>query len=321
MHTEHPSEPRHIPTISDAAAERIRHAYILCREMDWSVLKASGEDVRDYLQGQITQDIRRLTQDAAIHACLLTPQGKAVSELYLLQGRDNEIVLLTPSAFAEAVVARLRRFALGYRLRIGIVDALKLWSVQGAAAGAVLDKLEMPRPTANWLACSRHPAQDIAALTLPAALGGFWLISADAPATENAAPADIEARRIIGGFPRFGAEWNSGIHPLNANLMEFDGVSFDKGCYVGQEVTSRMHWRGGIKKKLCRVALPAGRAPGSLPCPVETEAPVGELKSLAEDENGHLFGIALLPVTTVEKESPLAMANGDPVTCLAACRA
>ena len=331
MQTEHPSEPRHMPTISDAAAERIRHAFIVCREKDWSVLKASGDGVRDYLQGQITQDMRRLTPDAAVHACLLTPQGKAVSELYLLQGRNDEIVMLTPRDFAETVVARLRRFALGYRLRIGIVDALKLWSVQGAAAGGVLDKLNMPRPTANWLACSRHPGQDVIAATLPNALNGFWCISADAPAEENIPYAVIEARRIIHGFPRFGVEWDATVHPLNANLTEFNGVCFDKGCYVGQEVTSRMHWRGGIRKKLYRVRLSAARRDEKeggmsdervgVPAPLlHNELAVGELRSIAANGKNALRGIALLPIRIAEQNAALTLENGRRVEIIEPCR-
>ncbi|HKI61511.1 MAG TPA: tRNA-modifying protein YgfZ, partial [Mariprofundaceae bacterium] len=106
---------------------------------------------------------------------------------------------------------------------------------------------------------------------------------------------------------------------LNANLIEFNGVSFEKGCYVGQEITSRMHWRGGIKKKLYRVGIE--EQPDSLPCPLFTTAKIGELKSAAIDHEGACTGIALLPVEVAESKAPLTLENGSIVTLHEACHA
>ncbi|WP_100265898.1 YgfZ/GcvT domain-containing protein [Mariprofundus ferrinatatus] len=315
-----------LPRLSSATADRLLQSSVAAPRSRWSVLKASGSTVRDYLQGQVTQDMGKLTSECGIHACLLTPQGKAVSELYIIQGRDEELILLVPSAKAEITVGRLRQFALGHTLRIGIVDTLAICSIQGANAPELLHKFELTEPGNGWLACSRSESDDTFALVMPKSPRGFWVISSKEKidvALSNHVMLDeteFEAMRVIRGFPDFGTEWDESIHPLNANLIEFDGVSFNKGCYVGQEVTARMNWRGGIKKKLYRVSI-SGQ-PDTIPCPVQTTAKIGELKSAAIDHEGNCFGIALLPVDVGESESvALSLENGASVEVLEACHA
>ena len=162
-------------------------------------------------------------------------------------------------------------------------------------------------------------------MVMPEQPRGFWLISdreqlqavldKQHPANEG----ELEAMRIIRGLPDFAHEWDESIYPLNANLIEFDGVCFEKGCYVGQEVTSRMHWRGGIKKKLYRVAI--GGSIDSLPCPIHSSASIGELKSAALDHEQRCFGIALLPISVAESEAVLQLENGTAINVLEACHA
>ncbi len=317
-----------LPRLSPETAETLFHSYVMARRTAWSVLKASGEGLRDYLQGQLTQDIRRLTQDRGIHACLLTPQGRPEAELYLLEGVNDELILLTPSEYAEATVARLRRFALGYQLRIGIVASMGVCTIQGANAVEGLNRFGLSEPGAGWLATSHR--DDRHALCISEDPRGFWVMAADeaidrclADSEHAVAEDQIEAMRIIQGLPRFGCEWDASVYPLNANLIEFQGVSFDKGCYVGQEVTSRMHWRGGIRKRLYRCRL--GKAPETdLPCPVRLNSgsAIGELKSAALDHEGVAHGIVWLPIEVAESASSgLTLEDGTGIELGEACHA
>ena len=70
------------PRLTEQTADQLLQSYVLAPLNNWSVLKASGPTVRDYLQGQITQDMGKLTADQAIHSCILSPQGKAIRELF-----------------------------------------------------------------------------------------------------------------------------------------------------------------------------------------------------------------------------------------------
>jgi len=314
-----------LPTLQQTTADRLLNDAVIARRNRWSVLKASGSGLRDYLQGQITQDMKCLTSTQGIHSCILSPQGKAVSELYILEGHHDELIILTPAPHAEATVARLRQFALGYTLRIGVVDSLAICSVQGANAPRLLDDFELPEPDMDWLSSSRNNDHDRFALVMPENPRGYWIISSREYINtvlnkhRQVDESEMEAMRIIRGIPDFGIEWDAAIHPLNANLIEFNGVSFDKGCYVGQEVTSRMHWRGGIKKKLYRVAL--ATTPETVPCPVRSTANIGELRSAAIDHENQCVGIAHLPIAVAESDATLSLKNGAHIEILEACHA
>jgi len=309
-----------IPRISSATTEQLESTYTMAYRQDWSVLKGSGSGIREYLQGQTTQDMAKLTPSQGIHTFVLTPQGKAVSELYVLEENSDERILLTPSDYAVSTVARLRQFALGYALRIGVVDAFSVLEIQGVQAADKLQRFNFPKTENKWL--TTHHAGDIHALTMSKQPQGFWLIG-NTSALESIARSnmldqdDIEAIRILRGIPRFGTDWDEKIYPMNANMIEFDGVSFDKGCYVGQEVTSRMHWRGGIKKRFYRVKLDS--TPESLPCPIFTTAKIGMLTSAATDAKGICFGIAHLPIEVAESEARLSLEDGSTVHIIEAC--
>jgi folate-binding protein YgfZ len=315
-----------IPRLSEQTADRLLHSYVLASRSNWSVLKASGPTVRDYLQGQITQDMGKLEAEQAIHSCILSPQGKALSELFIAEGNNDELILLTPATHAVATVNRLRKFSIGHELRLGIVESMAVCTAQGANATDLLEEFALPEPGNTWLASSRNNQMGSVAIVMPNIPRGFWIISDRAQidkviqTSENRVPEhELEAMRIIRGMPDFGVEWNESIHPLNANLIEFDGVSFEKGCYVGQEVTSRMHWRGGIRKKLYRVSISG--VPDALPCPVKSTVNIGELHSAAIDHEGKCFGIAHLPIETVESNTPLCLENGAEITILEPCHA
>ncbi len=316
--------PYSIPCLSQSTTELLQSRYVVAYRQDWSVLKASGAGVREYLQGQITQDMGKLTAGQGIHTCILKPQGKTVSELYILEGNDDELILLAPSAYATSTVARLRQFALGYALRIGVVDDWGILDIQGADSAKALKLFGLSKPLNGYLSVSHNDS--LHAITLWNQPDEFQVIGnktkLDAvfgPSSLNVPDANqIEALRIIRGIPRFGTDWNEKIYPMNANMIEFDSVSFDKGCYVGQEVTSRMHWRGGVKKRFYRVKLEA--APDVLPCPISTTVGIGVLTSAATDAQGICFGIAHLPIEVVESDATLSLEHGIAVHVIDACQ-
>jgi len=220
-----------------------------------ALLRVSGEDVRGFLQGLVTNDAAAVTPERPLWAGLLTPQGKALFDFILWA--DGEDVLI--DCEAEAADELARRLTL-YRLRRKIViareDALAVhWSADGE--GGVPD----PRL---------------------AELGRRWL----APAGE-AAVGWLEHRLRLGvteGRAELGSDktlW------LECNASELEGVSFTKGCYVGQENTARMNYRSKVNRRL--VVVPAA-APGE-----RTRVHYPELGLAVEHRRVEDLGGALLP--------------------------
>jgi len=275
-----------------------------------AVLKASGKHIRQYLQGQITQDIQALTPETPIYTAVLTPQGKMLGDMHIIDHGD-ELIMVTSSCHAIALVERLRRFALGHDIRLGCVEALGVLSIQGNDSNTIIQTIQ-------------HPIE--ASISMPEAASlGFWLVmrNSDIELALRGLPSachndDMENAAIAYGTPRFGRDWDASIHPLNANLIEMNGVSFDKGCYVGQEVTSRMHWRGGIKKKLYHVRI-GGVLPVT-PCPIQTKSiHIGTLTAAAYDSVEQAWGIAHLPIEIVEKHQPLSLIDLTAIRIIEPC--
>jgi len=265
----------------------------LCHRTSFGVIAMVGERVDDYLQGQISQDMARLQSRRLLYSSLLPPQGKAVCDLWVAADGAARL-LIVPRCAVEAAVERLRRFCLGFTLSIAIDPQRRGWSLQGAGSGALAQSFPLAFPM--------NEATD----------DGVWILAAaqptlDAPLVDESI---IEAGRIVYGTPRFAVDWVD--YPLNANSIERGGISFDKGCFVGQEVTSRMRWRNGIRKRLYRLQLQ--HLPATMPMDICTTVRVGRLTSAAMDAAGNCFGIGQITIDSAE--SSLTLQDGTPITIL-----
>ncbi|QDZ08668.1 folate-binding protein YgfZ [Sphingomonas panacisoli] len=193
---------------------------------DRALIRVAGDDVRGFLQGLVTQDVLTLDASAPRWSGLLTPQGKALFD-FLLWADGDAVLIDGEAAEAAGLVRRLSM----YRLRRPIT----IERVAGAVHWAKDHDLGVPDP--------RLPA-----------LGKRWLGSAAEPAT-----GWLAHRLSLGvteGVAELGQDktlW------LEANAAELNGVSFAKGCYVGQENTARMHYRAKVNRRLVVAPLaPAG---------------------------------------------------------------
>ncbi len=186
-----------------------------------------GENVAQFLQGLLTNDV---TGDLPAYTALLSAQGKTMFDMIVWPGRPGEhgasILLDCEADVADDLVKRLSLYRLRRKIEIARDDALAVhWSTEAAGAHP-LD----PRLTA---------------------LGHRWL----AP-TDESEPADAAwlAHRLSLGVPEGQAEL-ADILWLETNAVELHGVSFSKGCYIGQENTARMNWRQKVNRRLIVVPL------------------------------------------------------------------
>ncbi len=184
---------------------------------DRALLRLSGEDVRGFLQGLVTQDIRRVTPDTPQWSGLLTAQGKALFD-FLLWDDGSAILIDCEAAQRDALAKRLSIYRLRRPIEIATIDGGVHWSRS--------EQQGVPDPRL-------------------AALGNRWLAEPSAPATEWR-----EHRLSLGvteGADELGQDqtlW------LEANARELNGTAFDKGCFIGQENTARMHYRGKVNRRL-----------------------------------------------------------------------
>ncbi|MDO7843758.1 CAF17-like 4Fe-4S cluster assembly/insertion protein YgfZ [Sphingomonas immobilis] len=183
---------------------------------DRSLIRISGEDVRGFLQGLVTQDVASLDTSAPRWGGLLTPQGKALYD-FLLWADGEAILIDCETAAAETLAKRLTMYRLRRAITIEPAPGAVHWSLEG-------DATSDPR--------------------LPE-LGRRWLGGAGEPATGW--HAHRLSLGVTEGLEELGSDktlW------LEANARELNGVSFTKGCYVGQENTARMHHRSKVNRRL-----------------------------------------------------------------------
>ncbi len=191
---------------------------------DRAIVRISGEDVRGFLQGLVTQDLHG---PLPAWAGLLSPQGKALFD-FILWPAGEDILIDCEAAQAAALARRLTLYRLRRPITIAADPTLSVhWSLSDAPADAPLD----PRL---------------------AALGRRWLASPD-DRTVNAA---WRAHRLALGVTEGVGELGDGQTLwLECNARELNGVSFTKGCYVGQENTARMHHRSKVNRRLFVVPI------------------------------------------------------------------
>jgi folate-binding protein YgfZ len=226
---------------------RVTQPLTYARLASRALIRVTGPDWRAFLQGLLTQDVETLAEGELRFAALLTPQGRLMFDLFVL-GEAEGALLDVAADRREAIILRLSMYRLRAKVEIAADDRTvsALWN--GTGPGFVVD----PR--------------------LPALGGRGYGAVPPADATE-ADEAAYDAHRLSLGVPG-PADWGEEkTYPIEANFDLLNGIDFKKGCFVGQETTSRMKRRGQIKTRMLPITFDgAPPAPGS-------EVLAGELRA------------------------------------------
>jgi tRNA-modifying protein YgfZ len=251
-----------------------------------AVIRISGADAPHFLQGLVTSDVEALAAGAARFAALLTPQGKILFDFIVIAvaaDEDGGFVLDAPRALAEALAERLGFYKLRAKVEIAprpdLAIAVSLDGTPSEDLGLVYRD---PRDARLGTRIVLPAAGAAAAL----AAAGFAL----------AGPEEWQARRIALGVPEGGQDFTYGdTFPHEADMDQLGGVDFTKGCFVGQEVVSRIEHRGIARTRVVPIAY-ADAAPLS-----GVEVKIGERAAgfLGSTANGR--GLAKLRLDRIEE--------------------
>jgi folate-binding protein YgfZ len=263
---------------------------------DRGVVKVAGEDARNFLNGLVTTDLDRLKPGLGRFGALLTPQGKIVVDFLITEvpaGHGGGFLIDCPKALADTLATKLKFYKL--RAKVTVENLADDLGVLAAWDGplAVQPDLGFADPRSEALGTR---------ILIPEQLKQKL---ADLIGAELVDAADYEAHRIASGVPRGGLDFMYGdAFPHETNMDRLAGVDFDKGCYVGQEVVSRMQHRGTARTRSVKLLLD-DLSPEPGVSVLAGDKPVGTMGSSAKGK-----GIALVRIDRVAD----ALDAGQPLT-------
>ena len=252
---------------------------------DRAVLRVTGTDAQKFLQGMLTNDVGKLSDGGAMHAGLLAPQGKILFDLFVVAGKEEFLVDAAKDKMAE-LIKQLGFYRLRSKVEMREEPDIKVAAVWGGTPRLPEGAISYPDPRL-------------------AALGWRVLLPAATSVSElgctDATEADYHAMRIKLGVPEGGRDYSFGdTFPHEALFDQLNGVDFKKGCYVGQELVSRMEHRGLARKRIVPVEGETELPPSGTPV-TAGGVPVGTLGS-----SSGASGLALIRLDRAEE----ALAKG-----------
>jgi tRNA-modifying protein YgfZ len=263
---------------------------------DRGVVQVDGSDAEKLLQQLVTNDVALGTSRRPVFAALLTPQGKVLVD-FLVVPHGGSYLLDTAADKTAELVKRLKMYRL--RARVDITDASDRFIVQ--AVWHDVPQQSEPAGDVSHLLDPRLPELGMRMLHGP---GVASRLTGELVPEANAAAADYHAHRIALGVPEGGKDYAFGdVFPHEANLDLLHGVSFSKGCFVGQEVVSRMQHRGTARKRIVIVE-------GDQPLRSGSEVAVGQVVIGTVGSVAGNRGLALLRLDRADE----AEAKGQALT-------
>jgi len=219
------------------------------------VIAVGGEDRVAFLQGLVSNDVADAAPGRAVWAALLTPQGKWLADFFILADGDR-LLLDCERGQVPMLLQRLSRFRLRAKVTIAAADDLSVY--------------------AAW---DGNPAAPAIAAPDPRLPEAGWRVLAAAPLPATAFEADWDRHRLALGLPDGGRDLETEKTVLlEAGFDELHGVSWSKGCYMGQELTARTKYRGLLKRRLVPVAVAGPLPPPGTPI-LRAGTEVGTMRS------------------------------------------
>ena len=233
-----------------------------CPLPDRVITRVHGPDAREFLQNVVTNDLDRLQRDQALYAALLTPQGMYLHDFLMIES-DDAILLDSERERQPDLARKLALYRLRSKAAIEIDETLTVGVGFGAHVAQAME-LDGSRGRARGLdegvvfVDPRSEEVGVRAYLPEARLAEFF---AAAGFTEGSHD-DYDGQRLSAGIPDGSRDLVIGrSYLLESNFDLLDGVSFSKGCYIGQENTARQRYRGTVRRRLARVTVASGPVP------------------------------------------------------------
>ena len=268
----------------------------------YRLVRVSGSDAGEFLQGQLTQDMARVAQTGSLPAAWCNPKGRVITVIRVLM-IDGGYGLVLPASMAESVCERLAVYRMRADVSLDIAESD--WDFLIINAAVDLDRLEKLglRPEQKMNACRIDHgliAVNIGIEENCVELMGFNSDLEKAGITNSAPVNELRGAKIRAGIPEILGDSSEKYTPHMLNLDLLEAISFDKGCYTGQEIVARTQNLGSSKRRLMRYRSDATLSSGDKLH--NGQKYVGDVINVIEND--------LLAVTSVDAHDETLSANG-----------
>ena len=262
-----------------------------------ALIAVRGEDRVGFLQGLVSNDMAKVEAGGAVWAAFLTPQGKFLHEFFAVPHHDH-ILLECERARRDDLVTRLSRYKLRAKVTLAADDTLTVGVACGEGASAALATSETPGHVMGHGDGVIYTDPRVVGAGMRLALLAEQIAGLSKLGLSESTPEAYDSTRFALGLPDGSRDMEVDKALLLENgFEEVAGVDFNKGCYIGQELTARTHYRALIKKRLMPVSF-AGDTPASgSPLTTAEGTEAGEMKSAADGK-----GLALVRLDKIGGE-------------------
>jgi folate-binding protein YgfZ len=289
----------------------VNHSLLVVRAAELAVIAVRGGDRISWLNGLLTCNVAKLSPGEAAYGLSVTQKGRIQADVTLFVDSDS-VLLAVPASMRDELVAAFDRYLVMEDAEMQS-EPFVVWRAHGPRAGELVEKMKS-------VGGAKAAALDFTGL------GGAVIFAAesDAPRVESALStltgelggsvgddAAWERLRLERAIPRFGADFDKTTYPQEA-VLERRAVSFDKGCYLGQEVVCMLELRGHVKRKLVPLALADGEAPAK-GAEVHDAAgnKVGEITSSVAIPEGGVMALAMVKVSALAPEGKVLVGAAE----------
>jgi len=283
---------------------------VICETSHLGIIKISGDDATEFLQGQFSNDVTLVNENTSQLNSYNSPKGRMYCSFQLCQ-KNSDYFMILPNDIMEMVSKRLRMFVM--RAKVEIEDISQQWSSLGIAGKSLTgSSLNIPN---EINATSQR--EDGMLIRLPGTVERVIAIGNNAfvetlkqPLVDSYKTADHTHWKrldIHAGIPNIYHTTLENFVPQMVNLPLVNGVSFNKGCYPGQEVVARMHYLGKLKKRMYRITIDTQELPhpgdNIYESNTDNQQSVGEVVDAQFNSEGQVDSLAVIQVASAENNT------------------
>ncbi len=308
-------DDRHVEFDAQESAPNAQPQSLLAPLNHFAVLEISGADAERFLQGQTSAQLKLADGSFAAPTSFCTAKGRMLANGQLLRVDETRFWLLLDASLLEPLRSHLAKFAVFYKVELTPRDDLALIGLIGHEAPALVERRLDATPPTTWQQVTlgggvvlRHPgALPRLVLCLPhdEAIGAWQNLAHESVPVGNAV---WRLHDIQTGLAWLDVSLQDSYLPQMFNWEALGGISFKKGCYTGQEVVARAHFRGQVKKRLMRGRLAGDTLPEPGSAIIDADGKSrGDVVAAASDGDGRVEILAVM--TTREVSEPLTIGD------------